>query len=412
LNNSQFYLDFVYDEYLNNHCESKYLMDLISLIDWSNIPLFKNTGVGANGYSPRAMCKALFIKIIKNLSSVNELIFFLRSNPKLSQFIGFDPIRNKVPDESTFSKFRKSFNLDFLYGVISDSIFKGIQLGIFDTSTLCVDSYPIPFNSFFNNKKRFGKLVSFSSYYSNQIEADFGVKPISNDKPVYDKNGNPKKVLSFLGFKAHTVSFFNVPIFTVVSKASKMDIDSLIPLLQMTVSHLEFTNFSLLADKGYDSIKNYDFIHKQLNSTAFIPLRKSSFKPLKGKCGKVLSFHSKYFDKYRNHFRCKYICSDPSNCPLHRSNCYRYFDFSKDNFRMFLDRNSSKFKNTYKKRTLIESIFSSLSRLSNSTSLRFINSVNLDCNLANLFLISSALLAHSIGRDDLLASPKSLKYSF
>ena len=148
MNNSQFYLDFVYDEYLNNHCESKYLMDLISLIDWSNIPLFKNTGVGANGYSPRAMCKALFIKIIKNLSSVNELIFFLRSNPKLSQFIGFDPIRNKVPDESTFSKFRKSFNLDFLYGVISDSIFKGIQLGIFDTSTLCVDSYPIPFNSF------------------------------------------------------------------------------------------------------------------------------------------------------------------------------------------------------------------------------------------------------------------------
>lgn len=62
MNNSQFYLDFVYDEYLNNHSESKYLMDLISLADWSDIPLFKNTGVGATGYSPRAMCKALFIK--------------------------------------------------------------------------------------------------------------------------------------------------------------------------------------------------------------------------------------------------------------------------------------------------------------------------------------------------------------
>jgi hypothetical protein len=53
-------------------------MDLISLADWSDIPLFKNTGVGATGYSPRAMCKALFIMVVKNLSSVNELIFFLQ----------------------------------------------------------------------------------------------------------------------------------------------------------------------------------------------------------------------------------------------------------------------------------------------------------------------------------------------
>ncbi len=72
-----------------------------------------------------------------------------------------------------------------------------------------------------------------------------------------------------------------------------------------------------------DFINNYDFIHKQLGSTAFIPLRSSSVKPVKVKCGKDLSFHSKYFDKSRNHFRTKYVCSNPSDCPLNRSNCYR-----------------------------------------------------------------------------------------
>lgn len=104
INNSQFYLDFVYDDYLNNHSEFKYFIDLISLCDWSNIPLFKNTSVGATGYSPRAMCKASFIKVVKNLSSVNELIFFFRINPRLSQFIGFELIKNRVPDETTFPK--------------------------------------------------------------------------------------------------------------------------------------------------------------------------------------------------------------------------------------------------------------------------------------------------------------------
>jgi hypothetical protein len=89
----------------------------------------------------------------------------------------------------------------------------------------------------------------------------------------------------------------------------------------------------------------------------------------------------------------------------------KYFDKSRDNFRWLFDRNSKKSKNKYKYRTLIESIFSKLCVFTSNTSLRYINSVDLDCNLANLFLISSALIAHNIGRDDLLASPKSLKYS-
>jgi len=46
--------------------------------------------------------------------------------------------------------------------------------------------------------------------------------------------------------------------------------------------------------------------------------------------------------------------------------------------------------------------------MTNSTSLRFINAVEVECYLSNLYLIASAFLAHNMGRDDLLASPKTL----
>ncbi|WP_041534093.1 hypothetical protein [Petrotoga mobilis] len=65
-------------------------------------------------------------------------------------------------------------------------------------------------------------------------------------------------------------------------------------------------------------------------STAFIPLRTSSKKPLVGDCGKPLSLHSHYRETKRNILRNKYVCDNPSNCPLNKYNCYAYRNFSKD----------------------------------------------------------------------------------
>ncbi|WP_146048829.1 MULTISPECIES: hypothetical protein [Petrotoga] len=54
--------------------------------------------------------------------------------------------------------FKKEFAPSYLDKVIVFTVFKGIKEGIFDTSYLVVDSYPIIFNSFFNNKKSHGKF--------------------------------------------------------------------------------------------------------------------------------------------------------------------------------------------------------------------------------------------------------------
>ncbi|WP_369826040.1 hypothetical protein [Petrotoga sp. 9PWA.NaAc.5.4] len=81
------------------------------------------------------------------------MIYFLRTNPQFAQAIGFDLINNFVPSEATFSVFKKKFDTSFLFEIIAQSIQKGIDEDIFDPNNLCIDSYPISFRSFFNNKK-------------------------------------------------------------------------------------------------------------------------------------------------------------------------------------------------------------------------------------------------------------------
>ena len=405
----QLYFDFVYSEYFNKHSEFKYLLDLINQIDWSVIPEFNNPHVGRTGYSRHSLLKAMFVQKVKGFNT-RELIHFLRSNPFFSQAIGFNPIANFVPSESTFSSFKKSFDTSLLDDIIASTVKRGIDMGVFDPNNLCIDSYPVSFRSFFNNKKSYGKFKYCNEYYNSPLDADFGVKPVSNSKPVYDKHGNQKQSISYLGYKVHTLSFLNVPVFSVVSPASHHDKNYAFPLLNKAKDLLSLTGFNFLADAAYDSSDLYDFVHLESKSTAFIPLRTSSKKPLVGDCGKPLSLHSHYRETKRNILRNKYVCDNPSYCPLNKYNCYAYRNFSKDDFRSFLNRDSSSFKKVYKKRTLIESIFSKLADMTNSTSLRCKNSVEVECNLSNLYLIASAFLAHSMGRDDLLASPKTLMY--
>ena len=94
-NASQLYFDFVYDQYLNEHSESKYLLDLINVIDWSVVPNFIHKR-GRLGYSNQSILKALFVQKVKGFNT-RELIYFLRTNPKFAQTIGFDPINNFCP---------------------------------------------------------------------------------------------------------------------------------------------------------------------------------------------------------------------------------------------------------------------------------------------------------------------------
>jgi len=100
-NSSQLYFDSVYYQCLNEHSESKYLLDLIKVIDWFVVPAF-NHKYGRFGYSNQSILKALFVQKVKGFNT-RELIYFLRTNLHFGQAIGFDPINNYVSSEASSS---------------------------------------------------------------------------------------------------------------------------------------------------------------------------------------------------------------------------------------------------------------------------------------------------------------------
>ena len=87
-NASQLYFDFVYDQYLNEHSESKYLLDLINVIDWSVVPNFIHKR-GRLGYSNQSILKALFVQMVmKLLESQDFYIISFCINAMHSTWLG------------------------------------------------------------------------------------------------------------------------------------------------------------------------------------------------------------------------------------------------------------------------------------------------------------------------------------
>jgi hypothetical protein len=50
----------------------------------------KNTGVGADGYSNRAVLKAFIVKTLEQKKSIAQLIEYLEALPPLQELCGFD----------------------------------------------------------------------------------------------------------------------------------------------------------------------------------------------------------------------------------------------------------------------------------------------------------------------------------
>ena len=68
----------------------------------------KNTGVGADGYSNRAILRALIVKTLEQKKSIPQLIEYLEAIPPLQELCGFD--LGCLPDKSKFYRFLAKTN--------------------------------------------------------------------------------------------------------------------------------------------------------------------------------------------------------------------------------------------------------------------------------------------------------------
>ena len=149
-----------------------------------------------------------------------------------------------------------------------------LNLEILNSEITCVDSTPIKANTKFNNPKCFSNN-KFKS--SNQPKSDLDCKLGIHSANNQDTH---KKHQFYWGYKSLIIcdAKSGLPIYEETCTADKSDVSSFIGFMKRANKSFSLVNSIVIADKGFDSKKNYNYIKNDLNGTAIIAKNKRNTK--------------------------------------------------------------------------------------------------------------------------------------
>ena len=209
----------------------------------------------------------------------------------------------------------------------------------------------------------------------------------------------------------------------------KADVSSLINFLDEIDSWFSLKNSKILADKGFDSKANYNYIKDVLHSEAFIAKNKRNSKTLETlSCGNPLceaglAMHKDGKQYLKGSIKQKFCCpfrtsKDDSKCPCnhpkynngHKNRgCIKYKSISTD-YRSTVDDTSDYFKLYYSKRTESERYNSRFKNLNlENASVRNISSISNLNTLGHICLLTVAIAAIVNKKEDKICSLNKLK---
>jgi len=339
----------------------------------------KNTGVGADGYSNRAILRALIVKTLEQIKSIPQLIDYLVALPPLQELCGFD--LGCLPDESKFYRFLSNTN----NSVIKEIFYKNNQTLIdnclitFDK--LILDSKPVMAATRENNFKN-----------PNRNSRDKHKRPIRNPWATLSYyscqviNGKKENMLFFWGYRTHViVSKEGICLVEKTLPNNITDAEVAVSLLKELKRRYKFKKgAAVLADKAYDVREFYTFIVEQTKADPFIPINPRNTKddktfgphglPL---CDAGIEMKSvgtwTEGNRQRLKFKCpikaskKFAKKHGDTCPADNPRfdtgkcygCTKYLDVT-DDARSKVPRDSKKFKETFKTRETVEQYFARL----------------------------------------------------
>ena len=323
------------------------------------------------GYPARTMLRAFYLKCLLGERYVVGFIERLRMSPDLCNLCGFT---GSIPSESTFSRFFKALSE---YPVEAQEL------------RACV------VNRLRQRLPDFGRIVAIDATdiesHANPIvevitdpDADWGRRTRKNKHRSKGDAGTEP----FFGYKMVALSdaVYGVPLVYIVSPANQNESPKLRDVVELAQQTYEwFSPKYLVADKGYDSRGNHEFLY-QRGITPIIHIRKPATED---------RLHDGFYNTLGaptcdGRTAMEYVRTDAKTgkhlyrCPVggcdlksRSSGAVRYCDIiehwvdPKDNLRVIsvVARVSRKWKALYRLRTVIERYFSSLkrSRLLNSS---------------------------------------------
>ena len=258
---------------------------------------------------------------------------------------------------------------------------------------------------------------------SNQPKSDLDCKLGIHSANNQDTH---KKHQFYWGYKSLIIcdAKSGLPIYEETCTADKSDVSSFIGFMKRANKSFSLVNSIVIADKGFDSKKNYNYIKNDLNGTAIIAKNKRNTKNSKSLaegnliCQAGLAMHKdgkQYLkDSIKQKYRCPFAQSkDDSLCPCGhpryfnnaiKRGCIKYKNIGTD-YRSSVDETSMYFKNLYSKRTECERHNARLKNLNlEYVSVRNFDSVQNLYTLGHICLLSVAIAAKKQNLDSLMKS--------
>ena len=401
-----------------------FYQNLFDCVDLSSIPEFIQSKRGPIGYSRHALTRAFIVMNCEHFREITLLCDFLHSNLKIAQLCGFD-ITKKLPSYTVFQRHIKNIENSGLKEVMKSQVKSLIKLGAINNDVVSVDSTTIKANTNYNNPKCFSKN-KFSKDNPPRSDKDckLGVHTANNEDT--DKNYE-----FYWGYKNLIMcdAKSGLPIYEVTLTGEQADVSNLINFLDQIECWFTLKDSKLLADKGFDSKANYNYIKDVLHGKAFIAKNRRNTKTMETlSCGNPLceaglAMHKDGKQYLKGSIKQKYCCpfrtsKDDTKCPCnhpkynngHKNRgCVKYKSIGTD-YRASVDETSDYFKFFYSMRTESERYNSRFKNLNLETpSVRNIKSIENLNTLGHICLLAVALAAIITNKGDMLRSLNNLK---
>jgi IS5 family transposase len=235
--------------------------------------LEKEHWTGRKGYSVRGMWSVLIAGLVHQCNSLAGVVRLLQRDKNTRLACGFSP--DNFPSEDALGRFLKKLveHGDLVERCFTDLVAELRQLLPGFGDKLAVDSTDI--KAYANGHR----------HSPSDPDAQWGAKGDSHHSgPAKDKR---RDLYYWFGYKLHMVvdAVYELPVSFMLTPANESDTKQMIGLLKKAGAEQAATKpQTVIADKGYDSQSNYEFIFNKCHATPIIPIREREGEQLPDIC--------------------------------------------------------------------------------------------------------------------------------
>jgi IS5 family transposase len=218
---------------------------------------------GRKGYSVRGMWSALIAGLLRQAHSLTDVVRLLEGDKDTRIVCGFS--KDNIPSHDALGRFLKKLveHEDLLEKCFADLVKEARQLLPGFGTKLAVDSTDI--KAYSNGHRQ----------NPSDKEARWGAKGAGHHSgPV--KGDKQRDLYYWFGYKLHLVvdALYELPVSFVLTPANESDTTRMQTLLQKAgADQAESRPQAVIADKGYDSKGNNEFVFGECKAAPIIPIR-------------------------------------------------------------------------------------------------------------------------------------------